>query len=183
MLAEAGGKTMLLTGDARGDKILKGLELVGLLESRRNDARRRAEGSPSRQRQQPRDRTSSSASPPTTTCSPATASTATRSARRWRCCSTPAATAPFTLHLTYPIDEIDAERKKDWEKEQAKERAKNVKRAAEGKPLKPVREDWSAGMHSLAAFFQSHPLRPGQTLHIVPETDPHVIDLLDVLGF
>src|SRR4029453_10485656 len=31
VVAKAGGKTMLLTGDARGDKILKGLETVGLL--------------------------------------------------------------------------------------------------------------------------------------------------------
>jgi len=32
VLAKAGGKTMLLTGDARGDKILEGLELVGALK-------------------------------------------------------------------------------------------------------------------------------------------------------
>src|SRR6202043_3969307 len=31
-LARFAGKTILLTGDARGDKILAGLELVGLLE-------------------------------------------------------------------------------------------------------------------------------------------------------
>ena len=75
------------------------------------------------------------------------------------------------------------ERKKDWEKEQAKERRANEKRLAEGKPLKPVREDWSPEKHSLAAFFVANPLRPGQTLHVVDATDPHVIDLLDALGF
>ena len=32
MLAEAGGKRMLLTGDARGDKIIQGLELIGALQ-------------------------------------------------------------------------------------------------------------------------------------------------------
>jgi hypothetical protein len=32
VLAEVGGKKILLTGDARGDKVLKGLELVGLLK-------------------------------------------------------------------------------------------------------------------------------------------------------
>jgi hypothetical protein len=32
VLAELGGKSMLLTGDARGDKILQGMELAGLLE-------------------------------------------------------------------------------------------------------------------------------------------------------
>ena len=31
VVAEANGKRMLLTGDARGDKILEGLQLVGLL--------------------------------------------------------------------------------------------------------------------------------------------------------
>ena len=31
-IAEAGGKRILLTGDARGDKIIQGLELVGALE-------------------------------------------------------------------------------------------------------------------------------------------------------
>ena len=33
VLAELGGKSMLLTGDARGDKILEGMELAGLLET------------------------------------------------------------------------------------------------------------------------------------------------------
>ncbi len=32
VLAEVGKKRMLLTGDARGDKVLQGLELVGLLK-------------------------------------------------------------------------------------------------------------------------------------------------------
>ena len=32
MIAEAGGKRILLTGDARGDKIIQGLELVGALK-------------------------------------------------------------------------------------------------------------------------------------------------------
>ena len=56
VLASAGGKTILLTGDARGDKILKGLELVGAARSRAVHACRRAQGAASRQREQPRDR-------------------------------------------------------------------------------------------------------------------------------
>ena len=36
VLAELGGKSMLLTGDARGDKILEGMELAGLLEKNGN---------------------------------------------------------------------------------------------------------------------------------------------------
>jgi beta-lactamase superfamily II metal-dependent hydrolase len=35
VLAKAGGKTMLLTGDARGDDILKGLEAAGLMRQGR----------------------------------------------------------------------------------------------------------------------------------------------------
>jgi hypothetical protein len=92
-------------------------------------------------------------------------------------------TAEFAVHLTYPIDEIDVERKKDWEKEQAREIRTNEKREAEGKPPKPVRADWSHQRNSLAAFFAANPLRPGQTLHVVPEEAAHVIDLLDPLGF
>jgi hypothetical protein len=88
-------------------------------------------------------------------------------------------TSPFTIHLTYPIKEIDVERKKDWEKEQAKEK----KRKADGKTTKDPREDWSPKDHSLEAFFQDHPLKTGQTLQIVDAAKPHVIDLLDPLGF
>ena len=40
-----------------------------------------------------------------------------------------------TLHLTYPIDEIDVGRKKDWEKEQAKERSEE--REARGRRASP----------------------------------------------
>ena len=87
--------------------------------------------------------------------------------------------APFHLHLTYPIDEIDIARKKDWEQEQAKEKA----RKANGTSSKQPREDWSAPKHSLAAFFATHPLAAGQTLQISNGNDAHVIDLLDELGF
>ena len=80
---------MLLTGDARGDKILEGPRAASaLLEPGRHDARGRAQGAAPRQRATISSTTSSSASPPITTSSPATASTATRSARRSKCCST-----------------------------------------------------------------------------------------------
>src|SRR5207344_790094 len=42
----------------------------------------------------------------------------------------------YQVHLTYPIKEIDVERKKDWEKEQRKERAKVAKAKAAGKTTK-----------------------------------------------
>jgi hypothetical protein len=74
-------------------------------------------------------------------------------------------------------------RKKDWEKEQAKERAKNKKRKAEGKSVMPEREDWSPKDHGLTALLQQRPLAAGQKIHIVDESEAHVIDLLDPLGF
>jgi hypothetical protein len=85
---------------------------------------------------------------------------------------------PFTIHLTYDVEEIDAERKKDWEKEQAKQRKRKEKR-----PGTVVRDDWSHEANSLAAFFEQHPLAEGQEIRIVPRDAPHVIDLLDELGF
>ncbi len=85
---------------------------------------------------------------------------------------------PFTIHLTYPIDEIDQGRKEDWEKEQNKEKKK---KANGGK--KEVRENWSPAKHSLAAFFAKANLTPNQIISIVAEDKPHVIDLLDPLGF
>ena len=83
VLAEWMARRMLLTGDARGDKILEGLELVGLLR-KPNHACGRAESAPSRQLQQ-HGTSFFDASLPTTMCSPGTASTATPSARPWRC--------------------------------------------------------------------------------------------------
>src|SRR5207302_11287471 len=83
---------------------------------------------------------------------------------------------PFTIHLTYPIDEIDVNRKKDWQKEQAKEQARNKK-------SKAARKNWSPKQHGLAAFFEKQKLVNGQSVQIVPATDSHVIDLLEPLGF
>ena len=81
---------------------------------------------------------------------------------------------PFTVHLTYPIDEIDVERKKDWEKERAKEQAKKKKN-----PKTKVRPKWSAEKNSLESFFDDLKLAAGQKIKIVDETKPHVINLLD----
>ena len=36
--------------------------------------------------------------------------------------------ADYTIHLTYPIDDIDKGRKEDWEKEQRKEKKKKLKK-------------------------------------------------------
>ena len=85
--------------------------------------------------------------------------------------------AQFTLHLTYPIEEIDVDRKKDWDKEQAKEKTRK-----KNNPHVQVREDWSPEKHSLTAFFAVHQ-DFAKKVSSVEEDKPHVINLLDKLGF
>ncbi|HET9714004.1 MAG TPA: hypothetical protein VFP64_19115, partial [Pyrinomonadaceae bacterium] len=63
----------------------------------------------------------------------------------------------YTVHLTYPIDEIDAERKKEAKKK--------------GKP-------WSPKKQSLAAFLDANK-KFAKKIQIVDEKKPHLINLLD----
>ncbi|MBA2301136.1 MAG: hypothetical protein H0W08_00715 [Acidobacteria bacterium] len=178
VLAKAGGKTMLLTGDARGDKILEGLEAINAITAGGTlhvDLLK-----------VPHHGSSNNVAP--TFFERITADHYVFSGdgehgnperETLAMLFDARGSKPFDLHLTYPIDEIDVERKKDWEKEQAKEE----KRKANGTSSKEPREDWSPAKHSLATFFASHPLAAGQTLHVMQEEQPHVIDLLDELGF
>jgi hypothetical protein len=48
---------------------------------------------------------------------------------------------------------------------------------------KPVRPNWSRDKQSLAAFFKGHKLAAGQKICASDPTKPHVIDLLDPLGY
>ena len=85
--------------------------------------------------------------------------------------------ADYTIHLTYPIEEIDVERKKDWDKEQQKEKTRKKKN-----PKVTVRENWSPKKHSLTAFFTEHK-DFAKKVSIVEDGEPHVINLLDEVGF
>jgi hypothetical protein len=160
VLAEADGKRILLTGDARGDKIIEGLELTGLLKpggkmhvdilkvphhgSDRNmktDFFKRViadhyVASGDGEHGNPERGTLQML----------------RDAR---------ADNDFTVHLTYPIAELDAGREKDR------------KKAGKG---------WSAEKDSLKAFLDADP-GFAKTIKIVDEKKAHVIDLLDPLGF
>jgi Subtilase family len=73
--------------------------------------------------------------------------------------------------IMYPVDEIDAERKKDWEKEQAKERKRPKK-----KPETEIQRDWSPEEHSLVALLAAHPSL-AEKVRIVEDGGPHLIDL------
>jgi hypothetical protein len=177
VLAESGGKTILLTGDARGDKVLQGLESAGVLKkggSMKVDVLKVPHHGSSNNldtdfferiaaRHYVFSGNGEHGNPERETMG------MLFGARGGD---------PFEIHLTYPVDEIDKGRKADWQKEQAKEK----KRKAKGSK-KPVRENWSPAKHSLAAFFEKTKLAKGQKIRIVDAKKPHVIDLMDPLGY
>ena len=172
VLAEVGKRRMLLTGDARGDKILKGLELVGLLKpdgestmhvdilkgphhgSNRNVERiffKRVTAD-----HYVFSGNGEHGNPERETLEMLLAERGDED---------------YTVHLTYPIDEIDVDREKDWKKEQAKEKARNAKK---------VRPNWSPKKNSLAAFLAANK-NFAKKVVIVDAKAPHLINLLDEL--
>jgi beta-lactamase superfamily II metal-dependent hydrolase len=78
----------------------------------------------------------------------------------------------YVIHLTYPVGEIDVERKKDWEKHRADEQRRNA-----NKPAVEVRAEWSDTDNSLAAFLAGNPAFSDKVV-VVEEGVPHTIDLL-----
>lgn len=85
--------------------------------------------------------------------------------------------ADYKIHLTYSIPDIDKKREEDWKKQQDKERKLKAKH-----PDKEVREDWLPAKHRLTAFFEAHQ-DIAKKISIVEEGKPHVIDLLEKIGF
>lgn len=160
VLAESGDKRILFTGDARGDKVIEGLELVGLLKkdgkskihvdvlkcphhgSNRNIA-------PIFFRRIVADHyvfsgNGEHGNPERETLEMLLAERGDEK---------------YTVHLTYPIDEIDVERKKE-----AKKHGKS----------------WSPKKQGLVAFFDENP-EFAKKLSIVDAKKPHLINLLDKL--
>ena len=175
VLARSGGKSMLLTGDARGDKMLTGLETVGLLKSGGSvhvDILKVPHHGSARNlkteffRRVTADHYVFSGN--------GEHGNPDREALEMLFEARP--DKPFQIHLTYPIDEIDAAREVDWKNAQSREKKKK-------KAKTPPRENWSARKHGLTAFFKKKKLAKGQKLVIVDEKKPHVIDLLDPLGY
>ena len=173
VLAEVGDKRMLLTGDARGDKILQGLQLTGRLGPDKASTFHvdvlKAPHHGSARNLEPDffERITAKhyvfsgngdyGNPERETLE-----------MLWKA----RGDADYTIHLTYLITDIDAMRQKDWLKEQNKERRNN----------KPVRPDWSPAQHSLTAFFDAHETFKNK-VSIVEKDKPHVINLLDEVGF
>jgi hypothetical protein len=173
VLAEAGGKRMLLTGDARGDKILEGCRLAGLVADDNSVMHVDVLKVPHH---------GSSNNMELSFFKRVTAEHYVFSGNgehgnpereTIEMLFEARGNSPMTLYFTYPIDAIDVERKKDWEKEQAKEIKKG----------KPPRPDWTPETNSLRAFLNGHPLASGQRIVEIPDggDNHHVIDLLDPL--
>lgn len=176
MLAEVGKRRMLFTGDARGDKILQGLELVGLLKKGskmhvdilkmpHHGSDRNVE--PIFFRRITADHYVFSGN----------GEHGNPERETLQMLLDESGGEEFTIHLTYPIQEIDVEREKDWNKEQQKEKARKKK-----DPEVRVRENWSPKKHSLTSFFAAHK-EFARKVSIVEDGEPHVINLLEELGF
>jgi hypothetical protein len=169
-LAEVAGKRMLLTGDARGDKILKGLEFVGLLrpggEMKVDIFKVPHHGSdrdmePIVFKRIPADHyifsgNGEHGNPERETLEMLFAARGTKG---------------YTMHFTYPIAKIDEERERNWNKE----RKKKLGRGKDGGP------EWSGSKHSLAALFEGRNVGEGREYEVVGEK-AHVIDVGDPLG-
>jgi hypothetical protein len=176
VLAEAGGRKMLLTGDARGDKILLGLEKIGLLSPGGKMSvdvlKMPHHGSDRNMEKIFLERVVADhyvfsgdgehGNPERNTFQ------MLRDARP---------DDNFLIHLTYPLEEIDTGRKADWKKEQAKEKARKMKN-----PRTQVRPNWSEKNNSLRAFFADNP-KLAKQLRFVEKGKPHLVDLLDKVGF
>jgi len=176
LLAEVDNGRILLTGDARGDKILEGLELAGLLkpgESIHVDILKMPHHGSDRnvdpvffQRITADHYVFSGdgehGNPERATLQMLLDARGSQN---------------FTIHLTYPVHEIDIKREEDWNKEQKKERDRQQKN-----PEAVVRDDWSPAKHSLTTFFADHE-NFGRKVSVVEEGKPHLIELLDEVGF
>ena len=174
VLARVENKSILLTGDARGDKILQGLELTGAIEQggklKVDILKVPHHGSDNNLDDDFFKRIVADHyvfSGDGEHGNPERATMEMLFGAR--------GDDDYTVHLTYPIDELDEGRKADWEKEQNKERKKKKK-----KPSQQVRPDWSPAKNALRSFFDAH-AGLEEKVRIVDAKKRHVIDLLDPL--
>jgi hypothetical protein len=176
VLAEVDDKRILLTGDARGDKILQGLEMVGLLQSGEtmhvDVLKVPHHGS---------DRNTAVVFFQRVTANHYVFSGDGEHGNPERdtlqMLLDARGDANLTIHLTYPVDEIDENRRDDWIKERAKDEVRKLH-----KPEIKVRSPWSKKEHSLTSFFEGNK-DFAEKVRTVPKKGRHVIDLLDNLTY
>jgi beta-lactamase superfamily II metal-dependent hydrolase len=183
VLAELGGKTILLTGDARGDRILQGLELVGLVKK---DGKLHVDilkvphhGSQNNMETGFFKRVTADhyvfsgdgqhGNPERETLE--------------MLLKARGVDEEYEIHLTYSIEEIDKAREANWINEQGKEKKRKKKSSAQKpkagkKKIVEVRADWSPAKHGLAALFKKNP-KFANKLEIVDGKEPHLINLFD----
>ena len=153
---------MLLTGDARGDKILEGMELAGLLEK---GGKKHVDllkvphhGSDNNMetiffKRVPADHYVFSGDGEHGNPERATLQ---------MLLDARGADAGYTIHLTYPVAEIDAGRKADWEKEQAQGEGPEEEKSG-------IQEGGAGGLVSREA-------RPDRILQEQPENGGEALD-------
>jgi hypothetical protein len=177
VLVEADKKRMLLTGDARGDKILEGLQLAGKLGQGDNTTieidllKVPHHGSSNNLDEDFFERIiarhyvfsgdGEHGNPERESLE------MLLKARK---------DENYAIHLTYPLPDIDRLREADWNKERNKQIARR-KKSGKGE----VREEWSPEDHGLVAFFDANPGFK-KKLRIVDKAEPHIIDLGDPLA-
>lgn len=163
-LVEAGSKKILLTGDARGDKILDGLRQAGLLKKGQTlhvDILKAPHHGSDRNIQS--DFFESITADHYVFSGDGEHGNPERATLEML--NQTGGDRDFQVHLTYPIEQIDVERKKANAEQRKKKNSQT-----------PV---WSAAKHSLAGFLKKNP-KFAKKLRIAPQNGkPHVIDLGD----
>jgi hypothetical protein len=177
VLAEAGGKRMLLTGDARGDKVLEGLELVGLIKEEGGKMHVDLLKVPHHGSSNNLDDDFFERITADHYVFSGDGEHGNPERESLEMLLNARGDADYTVHLTYPVPEIDEGRKEDWDKERNKQVARKKKN-----PKTKVRENWSPAKHSLTALLADNP-KFAKKIKIVDATKPHVIDLLNPVGF
>ena len=83
--------------------------------------------------------------------------------------------AEFTVHLTYPVEEIDEGRREDWTKAQKQKEKREKRRPIRHRTGRRRRKAWRRCSRTSAS--------PEEKIRIVDPDRPHVIDLLDAVEF
>src|SRR5262249_2988390 len=136
VLAEANNKRILLTGDARGDKVMEGLELVGLLPKNGNMhvdiLKVPHHGSDRNMKTIFFERVKANHY-----VFSGNGEHGNPERKTLEMLLEARGNDDYAVHLTYPVSEIDTGRKAEWNKQRDKEIAKKKK-----KPETKVREEW-----------------------------------------
>lgn len=93
--------------------------------------------------------------------------------------------ADYAIHLTYDVPSIDAQRHRSWDKDRGTEIKTRDKRVAAGKPPGNVREEWDEAKHGLGALFTAKQAEGYKfRVNAPPEAGSWPkIDLLDPIPF